>query len=46
LQGIENEFHLYCNGSLLADETYVNEFPSNILELIVPLRGGKLAHKK
>ncbi|TGZ57994.1 uncharacterized protein LOC112466849 [Temnothorax curvispinosus] len=42
LQGIENEFSLYCNGSLLVDETCVNELPSNVLELTVPLLGGKV----
>ncbi|KYQ56711.1 40S ribosomal protein S30, partial [Trachymyrmex zeteki] len=42
LQSIEDEFHLHCNGSLLADETCVNELQSDVLELIVPLRGGKV----
>ncbi|KAG5314781.1 RS30 protein, partial [Acromyrmex insinuator] len=42
LQGIENEFHLHCNGSLLSDETCVNELQSDVLELIVPLPGGKV----
>ncbi|XP_011153716.1 uncharacterized protein LOC105191767 [Harpegnathos saltator] len=41
LQGIE-EFHLYCNGVLLTDETSVNELASDILELTVPLLGGKV----
>lgn len=46
LQGIEDDFHLHCNGSLLADETCVNELSSDVLELIVPLLGGKLTHRK
>lgn len=45
LQDIKDEFHLHCNGSLLADETCVNELPSDVLELIVPLLGGKLMQK-
>ncbi|XP_014468937.1 PREDICTED: uncharacterized protein LOC106741424 [Dinoponera quadriceps] len=42
LQGLQDEFHLYCNGSLLSDETCINELPSNILELTIPLLGGKV----
>lgn len=42
LHGIEDEFNLYCNGSLLTDEACVGELPSNVLDLTVPLRGGKL----
>ncbi|KAL6261282.1 hypothetical protein P5V15_008804 [Pogonomyrmex californicus] len=42
LQGIEDEFHLHCNGSLLTDEICVNELPSDVLELTVPLKGGKV----
>ncbi|XP_011869923.1 PREDICTED: uncharacterized protein LOC105563163 [Vollenhovia emeryi] len=41
-QGIEDEFHLYCNGALLDDDYCVSELPLDVLELIVPLRGGKV----
>ncbi|XP_032683323.1 uncharacterized protein LOC116849847 [Odontomachus brunneus] len=41
LQGIE-EFHLYCNGVLLTNETPVNELASDTLELTIPLLGGKV----
>ncbi|NP_001291519.1 uncharacterized LOC105199438 [Solenopsis invicta] len=42
LENIEDEFHLYCNGSLLTDDICVNELESEVLELTVPLRGGKV----
>ncbi|KAH0953242.1 hypothetical protein HN011_000386 [Eciton burchellii] len=42
LRNIEEEFNLYCNGILLVDETCINELSSNILELTIPLLGGKV----
>ncbi|KAL6431400.1 hypothetical protein ACFW04_007200 [Cataglyphis niger] len=42
LHGIEDEFHLYCNGSLLTNDACVGELPSNVLDLTVPLQGGKV----
>ncbi|XP_076166487.1 ribosomal protein S30 [Ptiloglossa arizonensis] len=43
LEGAANTaFNLYCSGLLLTDETLVGELASNILELTVSLRGGKV----
>ncbi|XP_012235408.1 ubiquitin-like FUBI-ribosomal protein eS30 fusion protein isoform X2 [Linepithema humile] len=42
-QNIEGtEFTLHCSGSLLSDDTCVGELPSDVLELTVPLLGGKV----
>ncbi|KAG7210243.1 hypothetical protein KM043_011791 [Ampulex compressa] len=43
LEGIENaEFNLYCKGALLADDIRTGDLTSDVLELTVPLPGGKV----
>ncbi|XP_020284017.1 uncharacterized protein LOC109854868 [Pseudomyrmex gracilis] len=42
LHEVDGEFHFYCNGAFVSDDTCVSDLPSDVLELTVPLLGGKV----